>query len=61
MNRPERLALTQRHAGILTLGINTDNRPIGGQQIGDDRADALARACRCDGDRVARQIQPDLR
>ena len=52
----EHFALAQRHTGILTLGINTDDRPIGGQEIGNDRADTLARARRGNGDKMGRAV-----
>jgi len=56
MNRPERFALAQCHTGILALGVDTHDRPIGGQQIGDDRADTLARARRSNRDQMGRPI-----
>ena len=52
MNLPERLALAHCHTRILALGVDAHNRAIGGQQIGNDRADALARACRRDGQKM---------
>ena len=39
---------TSRDAGILALGVYADHRAVEQQQVGDDRADALARAGGCD-------------
>ena len=56
MNRPERLTLAQCHTGILALGVDADDRPFGGKQIGNDRPDALARARRGDGEEMGGAI-----
>ena len=56
MNRAERFALAKRHTGILTLGVNAHDRPVCGEQIGNDRADALARARRGNGDEMGRAV-----
>lgn len=55
-NRPERPALAQRHAGILTFAVNADNGAIGSEQIRDDRADALARSRWGNRDKLGRAV-----
>ncbi len=39
-------------AGVLALGIDAEDRAIGGQKVGDDGAHALARAGRGDGQKM---------
>jgi hypothetical protein len=56
MNRPELLAGTAGDPCILAFWIDADHGTVSGQQVRDDRADALAGTGRRHGEEMGRTI-----
>lgn len=56
MDRPEALAGAGGDAGVLALGVDTQDGAVGVEQVRQDDADALARARRREGQEVARAV-----
>ena len=52
IDRPEAAPRPHGDPRILTLGVNAEDRAVGGQQIGNNGADALARPGGRDGDQM---------